>query len=121
MRSSSPPIDTAACDATTQRHCRFKSMKHRMTRETEAYARDFLPYGLTVSAVSAVTGLDRKLVKEADKERIKELYTEGSVRLRRPPQARILGIDEFSLRKGHQYVVVIMDLETGHVLYLAKG
>lgn len=96
-------------------------MKHRMTRETEAYARDFLPYGLTVSAVSAVTGLDRKLVKEADKERIKELYTEGSVRLRRPPQARILGIDEFSLRKGHQYVVVIMGLETGHVLYLAKG
>ena len=32
-----------------------------------------------------------------------------------------MGIDEFSLHKVHQYAVVIMDLGTGHVLYLAKG
>ena len=57
-------------------------------------------------------GAGQEASEEVDKERIKELYTEGGVRLRRPPQARILGIDEFSLRKGHQYAVVIMDLET---------
>ena len=83
--------------------------------------RDILSYGLTVSTVSAITGLNRKLVKEIDKRRLGEIYTEGGLRLKRPPQARILGIDEFSLHKGHQYAVVIMDLETGHVLYLAKG
>ena len=71
--------------------------------------------------MSAITGLNRKLVKEIDKGRLKEIYIEGGKALKRPPQARFPGIDEFSLHKGHQYAVVIMDLETGHVLYLAKG
>ena len=109
------------CGHSETQGCQFKSPRHRVTKEAEAYAKDILSYGLTVSAVSAITGLNRKLVKEIDKRRLEELYTEGGLRLRRPPQARILGIDEFSLHKGHRYAVVIMDLETGHVLYLAKG
>ena len=109
------------CGHSETQVCRFKSGNHRVTKEAEAYAKDLLSYGLTVSTVSAITGLNRKMVKEVDKERLKELYTEGGKALKRPPQARILGIDEFSLHKGHQYAVVIMDLDTGHVLYLAKG
>jgi transposase len=40
--------------------------------------------------------------------------------LRKPErQARYLGIDEFKLHNGHKYATVIIDLETGHVLWLA--
>ena len=109
------------CNHSETQGCQFKSPRHRVTKEAEAYAKDLLSCGLTVSTVSVITGLNRKLVREIDKRRLEELYTEGGVRLKRPPQARILGIDEFSLHKGHQYAVVIMDLDTGHVLYLAKG
>ena len=36
-------------------------------------------------------------------------------------QARFLGIDEFKLHNGHQYATVIIDMETGHILWLARG
>ena len=32
-----------------------------------------------------------------------------------------LGIDEFLLHKGHKYATVIIDMETGHILWLAFG
>ena len=36
-------------------------------------------------------------------------------------QARILGIDEFLLHEGHQYATVIIDMDTGVILWIAKG
>jgi len=36
-------------------------------------------------------------------------------------QAKFLGIDEFKLHNGHKYDVVIIDMETGHILWLAHG
>ena len=36
-------------------------------------------------------------------------------------KAEIFGVDEFLLHKGHEYATIIIDLETGHVLWLAYG
>ena len=52
------------CGHSETQGCRFKASRHRITEEAERYARDLLSYGLTVSTVSAITGLNRKLVKE---------------------------------------------------------
>ena len=32
-----------------------------------------------------------------------------------------MGIDEFSLHKGHRYATIIIDLETGYILWIAYG
>lgn len=32
-----------------------------------------------------------------------------------------IGIDEFSLHKGHRYATVVVDLCTGHVIFLEEG
>ena len=73
-----------------------------------------------------MTGLHQAVVKAIDKERLESTYTEvgedGARRLRRPErQARYLGIDEFKLHDGPRYATVIVDLETGHVLWLAHS
>lgn len=34
---------------------------------------------------------------------------------------RRIAIDEFSIRKGHQYMTVILDLDTGEILHSAEG
>jgi transposase len=69
-----------------------------------------------------LTGLGRNTVKDIDLQRLKDKYTVDGERLIQPErQARYLGIDEFKLHDGHKYAVIIIDMETGHILWLAHG
>jgi transposase len=55
-------------------------------------------------------------------QRLKERYTLDGKKLIKPErQAKYLGIDEFKLHNGHKYAVVIIDMETGRILWLAHG
>jgi transposase len=56
------------------------------------------------------------LVKEVFKEHLKK-----RLKKRKLTKVRYSAIDEFSVRKGHQYMTVVLDLETGEVLYANEG
>ncbi|MBK9928472.1 MAG: transposase [Saprospiraceae bacterium] len=36
-------------------------------------------------------------------------------------RVKYIAIDEFAVNKGHQYMTVVMDLETKRALYVKKG
>ena len=36
-------------------------------------------------------------------------------------KVRFIGIDEFAVRKGHVYKTIVVDLETGHIIYVGDG
>ena len=104
----------------------FRAPGHRITRPLLAFVQDLLALGQTLKAVSLVTGLHRNVVKEIDRARLEALCTEegegGERTLRKPErQARYLGIDESRLHDCRRYATVIIDLETGHVLWLAHS
>lgn len=100
----------------------FQAQGHRISCELLSYTRDLLAYGFTNKQVAYITGLGKNTVKEIDLQRLKEKYTVDGQRLIRPErQARFLGIDEFKLHDGHKYAVIIIDMETGHILWLAHG
>ena len=110
------------CHATKSQDIRFKAPGHRITYALYNQTRDLLAWGLTNKTVAELTGLGKNTVKEIDKERLQELYTIDGKKLRKPEvQARFLGIDEFKLHDGHKYATHIIDLETGHVLWIQPG
>jgi transposase len=100
----------------------FQAKGHRISCELLNYTRDLLAYGFTNKQVAYLTGLGKNTVKAIDLKRLKEKYTVDGERLIQPErQARFLGIDEFKLHDGHKYAVIIIDMETGHILWLAHG
>ncbi|MGO5288742.1 transposase [Pseudoscardovia suis] len=114
------------CGRTSVEDVPFKAPGHRITRPLLAFVQDLLALGQTLKAVSLMTGLHKNVVKQIDRARLEALYTredgDGVRRLGKPGrQARYLGIDEFKLHGGRRYATVIIDLGTGHVLWLAHS
>lgn len=111
-----------SCRKTQMQEVPFQAQGHRISGELLNYTRDLLAYGLTNKEVAYLTGLGKNTVKDIDLQRLKERYTIDGTRLIKPEkQARILGIDEFKLHHGYKYAVVIIDMESGHILWLAHG
>lgn len=111
-----------ACNATKAQFISFKADNHRITNELYTYARELLASNnYTNKEVADITGLGKNVVKDIDKERLMDKYTiKGE--LRKPEKQSIfLGIDEFKLHKGHRFATHILDLETGHVLWIQNG
>ena len=111
------------CGKTKTQEIPFKAPRHRITVELYEYTRGLLSSNTyTLKQVSEITGLGKNVVKEIDKERLKEKYTvDGKTLIKPEAPARFLGIDEFKLHDGYRYATHIIDLETGHVLWIAKG
>ena len=78
--------------------------------------------GLPTRRDIRIDWLGKNTVKEIDLQRLKDKYTVDGKTLRKPEkQARFLGVDEFKLHNGYKYASLIIDMESGHILWLAHG
>ena len=112
------------CGATKSQYISFKSAGHFITDALHQYTCDLLARGTyTNKQVAEITGLGENTVKDIDKKRLQDIYTtDGGSKLKRPEkQAKFLGIDEFKLHNGRRYATHIIDLESGHVLWIQNG
>ena len=71
---------------------------------------------MTVTEVAKHLGLNWKTVKTIDKQYLERDFGQPDYE-----GLRILAVDEISLRKGHRYLTVVLNYETGHVVYVGKG
>ena len=93
-----------------------------ITEALHQYTRDLLEKGTyTLKQVAEITGLGKNTVKDIDKKRLLEKYTTDGKLIKPEKKTKFLGIDEFKLHDGHQYATHIIDMETGHILWIAKG
>ena len=70
---------------------------------------------MTVTDVARHFALDWKTVKDIDKHYLEAQYGQPDY-----SGLRILAVDEISIRKGHSYLTVVLNYETGHVVYVGK-
>jgi len=71
---------------------------------------------MTLSDVAHYLGVGWHLVKSILKEHLERRAAGRSWR-----KVRYIAIDEIAIRKGHHYMTVVVDLETGQVLFTAEG
>lgn len=114
------------CHHSHSREIPFKAPGHQITDSLLHYIEDLLSTGkFTVKAVAELVGLNAHTVASIDKTRLARLYTDqtetGPVLKKPLTYAKCLAIDEFKLHDGHQFATHIIDLATGHVLWIARG
>lgn len=104
-------------------HCRRAQVEHLEfldphKRVTKRLARAI--YGLckvmTIADVARHFDLDPKTIKSIDKQFLEEEF--GSTDC---GDLRIMAIDEIAVRKGHNYMTVVLNYETGRVVWMGEG
>ena len=116
-------LECTDCGHTHVQDIPFKALKHRITKELLQFIVDLLSmHQCTHSHISRITGVGVNAIKDIDYDRLKGLYTTDGHTIKKPERfSRFLAIDEFKLHRGHKYATHIIDLETGKVLYVARG
>ena len=99
----------------------FQAEGHRITKQLQQMVEDYLAYGFNLTDTSQITGVGRNIVKDIDKARLTRKYVTADGKLQKPESySEVLGIDEIMIHAGHQYATIIIDMETGHVLWVRQ-
>jgi transposase len=90
----------------------FADASKRVTHRLARYVHDLCQW-MTVQDVAEHLDLDPKTVKAIDKSFLQEQFGQTDA-----GNLRILAMDEIAIRKGHQYMTVVMDYLTGRVVWM---
>ena len=93
---------------------KFFDPYQRVTRRLARYIYDLCKM-LTVQEVADHLGLDWKTVKRVDRTFLEEEFGRTDY-----DGLRILAVDEIAIKKGHHYMTVVLDHQTGRIVWLGK-
>ena len=107
-------VRCADCGVRVEAH-EFLAPHRRMTKRMERAVGDLCRV-LPIKHVAAHFGLSWHTVREIDERRLRDqLGTPCYDGLKR------LAIDEVAVRKGHDYMTIVLDLETGRIVWVGDG
>ena len=110
-----PRVECLSCGLVRQVEVSFAEERRRHTRTFERYVLE-LSRLMTILDVALHLGVSWDLVKDIQKRYLTRRFAKPRLK-----DLRLLAIDEISVRKGHRYMTVVLDLETGVVVYVGKG
>jgi len=103
------------CGQTLREPITFTDGKRRHSRSFARYVID-LCLTMTIKHVARLLGVGWDLVKDIHKDHLTK-----RLKRRRLSKVRYIAVDEFAVRKGHNYMTVVLDLETGEILHAHEG
>jgi transposase len=103
------------CGRAKVEHLSFANASQRVTHRLAQYIHGLCKV-MTVKDVALHLDLDPKTVKAIDKAFLQEHFGTTDCR-----KLRVLAIDEIALRKGHNYMTVVMDYLSGRIVWMGDG
>jgi len=103
------------CNGVRVEHLSFADASKRVTDRLAQYIYDLCKM-LTVHDVAEHLDLDPKTIKAIDKSFLEKGFGWTDCH-----DLRVLAIDEIALRKGHNYMTVVMDYFSGRVVWMSEG
>ncbi len=110
-----PRLACRDCGLVRQTAIRFAIPFLRFTHALVRYALDLLGH-MTIMAVAVHLNVGWYSVKELFKRRLQARF--GRPKLKRLER---IAIDEISIEHGHRYLTVVLDLDTGAVVFIGRG
>lgn len=93
----------------------FVNPKKRVTHSFEKYVIELMRFA-TIEHVAKFLGVSWSLIKNIHKAYLKQEYQNPDLK-----SIRYIGVDEFSIHKGHNYMTIFINLETGEIIHAVEG
>lgn len=110
-----PRLWCAACSKTRQARIAFADPKVSYTRSFERYALELSGH-MTIQAVAQHLGVSWDVIKDIQKRHLQRRFAHIPL-----GDLRQIAIDEISIGRGHRYLTVVLDLESGAVVFIGEG
>ena len=110
-----PRVECRNCGLRRQVKLGFADPRVSYTRAFARYALELLSR-MTIQDVADHLQVTWDLIKEVQREHLLRHYQKPKLK-----QVREIAIDEISIGKGHRYLTVVLDLQSGAVLFVGDG
>lgn len=103
------------CHSSTWMNLPFAAGKLPMTTSYVQYTLSMIKIG-TIQSIADFLGLNWNTVKNIHKAYLQKKYEKINYK-----NLVYLSMDEFSIKRGHKYMTVFLDLSTGRIIYACEG
>jgi transposase len=110
-----PRLACRDCHRVRQAEAVIADPRRTFTKSFERYVLE-LSRHMTVKAVAFHLGVSWDVVKDIQKRYLKGKFAKPKLK-----HLRQIAIDEISTRKGHRYLTLVLDLESGAVVFVGQG
>jgi transposase len=110
-----PRVECRACGVVRQVEVPFADPRRTYTRAFERYALE-LSRRMTIRDVARHLDVSWDVIKDIQKRDLSRRY--ARVKLK---HLRRIAVDEIAVGKGHRYLTIVMDLESGAVVFVGDG
>lgn len=110
-----PRIECRDCNVTRVVPVPFADRNRSYTRSFERMVLD-LRQSMTVRDVARHVGVSDWMVRDIEKRWLGKHFSKPRLK-----DLRHIAIDEISVKKGHRYLTVVMDLDSGAVVFVGDG
>lgn len=110
-----PRVECRACGVVRQVEIPFADARRTYTCSFERYALE-LSRRMTIRDVAKHLGVSWDMIKDIQKRDLGRRYAKPKLK-----HLRHIAIDEIAIGKGHRYLTIVMDLESGAVVFVGDG